>query len=601
MEDNFRSGFVVRASRTAALAAVLIACVTLGLVATAKAAPSPTTYLAGGVEETTYSVGPLNVTSGQNRIAYRPVAGAERPAVDGWITGIKPNLVDEDGNIPSSAKVMFHHGVWLNLAHDDPTSSTPERFFGTGEEKTNMLLPDGYGYRYKKSEGWILNHMIHNLTPEPMTVYITYTIRFIPDTAPEAASIKPARPIWMDVQNGSNYPVFDVHRGDGGSDQEFTYPEEAENPYPKGVQKNEWTVDSDGVLLGTTGHVHTGGLSTDLYLKREGATYAGPKCKAPSKGPVRKLKRFAKQLKVIRKKQKRAIKSEAEAGKLKRLSKQKKAKRKAWKKIKAKVKRGKTKYNACRATQPSVEGNRVHLFESTAHYFEPAGPVSWDVAMLSTHDDWRVQVRKGDTLDLQTTYETKMASWYESMGIGVIWMSDETNGRDPYKTKVDEKGIINHGHYAENNDHGGTTPTIGPDPATLPDGLASGGPFDIGGYSYEAGNFRLPGEAGRPPVVKQGQSFTFQLTAGDANQEIWHSLTSCKSPCNKSTGIAYPIADGEFQFDSGQLGNLNGNAAPPTVGRTTWSTPANLPVGTHTFFCRIHPLMRGAFRVKPKS
>ena len=62
-------------------------------------------------------------------------------------------------------------------------------------------------------------------------------------------------------------------------------------------------------------------------------------------------------------------------------------------------------------------------------------------------------------------------------------------------------------------------------------------------------------------------------------------------------GIAYPIADGEFQFDSGQLGNLNGNASPPTVGRTSWTTPKNLPVGTHTFFCRIHPLMRGAIRV----
>jgi plastocyanin len=28
-----------------------------------------------------------------------------------------------------------------------------------------------------------------------------------------------------------------------------------------------------------------------------------------------------------------------------------------------------------------------------------------------------------------------------------------------------------------------------------------------------------------------------------------------------------------------------------------WSTPANLPPGTYTFFCRIHPFMRGVFRV----
>ena len=32
--------------------------------------------------------------------------------------------------------------------------------------------------------------------------------------------------------------------------------------------------------------------------------------------------------------------------------------------------------------------------------------------------------------------------------------------------------------------------------------------------------------------------------------------------------------------------------------RRTWQTPKNLPVGTYTYFCRIHPFMRGAFRVK---
>jgi plastocyanin len=72
-------------------------------------------------------------------------------------------------------------------------------------------------------------------------------------------------------------------------------------------------------------------------------------------------------------------------------------------------------------------------------------------------------------------------------------------------------------------------------------------------------------------------------------------VTSCKPPCNKSTGISYSIPDGDVQFDSGQLGT----GGPPTVNRNTWSTPPDLPVGTHTFFCRIHPLMRGAIRVKP--
>ena len=260
-------------------------------------------------------------------------------------------------------------------------------------------------------------------------------------------------------------------------------------------------------------------------------------------------------------------------------------------------------YDECTAKTPTVDGNRVRLFESTAHYFEPAGPVSWDMAMVSTKDDWRVQVKKNDMLDLQAVYETKIGSWYESMGINVVfWSPNEENGRNPYETKVDTPGVLNHGHYAENDDHGGALPAIAPDPATLGDGLlASDGPFDVGGpgysFSYEGGGFNLPGANGKPPVVQQGQSLTFQLTATDNSKGIWHSLTSCSSPCNKSTGIAYPIADGDFQFDSGQLGT----GGQPTVERTTWSTPPNIPVGTHTFFCRIHPLMRGSFRVKPKT
>jgi plastocyanin len=29
----------------------------------------------------------------------------------------------------------------------------------------------------------------------------------------------------------------------------------------------------------------------------------------------------------------------------------------------------------------------------------------------------------------------------------------------------------------------------------------------------------------------------------------------------------------------------------------SWKTPKNLKIGTYTYFCRIHPFMRGAFRV----
>jgi plastocyanin len=54
------------------------------------------------------------------------------------------------------------------------------------------------------------------------------------------------------------------------------------------------------------------------------------------------------------------------------------------------------------------------------------------------------------------------------------------------------------------------------------------------------------------------------------------------------------LADGAVQFESGTLGS----AVPPATGALEWRTPPDLRPGTYTYFCRIHPFMRGAFRVK---
>jgi len=555
----------------ASVAAALVAFLILPLAAEAKLPSASVQYLANGVERTTYRVGPLEVGPGQNNIHTRPMTGIEKPADDGWIVRLKPDLVNEDGSVPLSSKVMFHHGVWLNFSRRDATMGGPERFYATGEEKTITSFPDGYGYQYKASDIWLLNHMIHNLTPQSMTLYATYTVDFIPADSPAAEGMKPVTPIWMDVDNGSLYPVFDVFRDSGGKDGKFTYPDDADDPYGDGPKKNEWTVDRDGVLLATAGHVHTGGLYTDLYLKRPGARYAGPKCKRPAV-----LKRKRAKLRGRRgQARKRALR------KNRALARRKAAARK--------------RFSACKSRRPDVKGDKVHLFRSKARYFEPAGPISWDMAMVGTRDDWMVEVRKGDVLSTTATYETKIASWPESMGIMIAYMAEGEKGNDPYRKRVDLPGVLNHGHYRENRDHGGGRPLVGRDPTKLPDGIASdGSTLTIADYFYPGADFRLPGAAGRPATVKKGNSITFSLSEPDVKERVWHSLTSCKTPCNRSTGIAYPIADGKFQFESGQMGV----GGPPTVERTTWSTPKDLPKGTYTFFCRVHPLMRGAFRVK---
>jgi plastocyanin len=101
-------------------------------------------------------------------------------------------------------------------------------------------------------------------------------------------------------------------------------------------------------------------------------------------------------------------------------------------------------------------------------------------------------------------------------------------------------------------------------------------------------------------VVKAGQALTFTnldaTTAIGAQESAYHTITACKAPCTATTGIAYPLADAKVQFDSGELG-FGPPGFTPAANRNVWSTPKRLNPGTYTYFCRIHPYMRGSFRV----
>jgi hypothetical protein len=73
-------------------------------------------------------------------------------------------------------------------------------------------------------------------------------------------------------------------------------------------------------------------------------------------------------------------------------------------------------------------------------------------------------------------------------------------------------------------------------------------------------------------------------------------VTACRAPCDLGAGISFPLANGPVEFDSGELG-FGPVGFTPASNRDSWQTPTNLRPGTYTYFCRIHPFMRGAFRV----
>jgi plastocyanin len=474
---------------------VLAALCTLALAAASASVASAQTLK--------YRFGPIQVAPGQNTIDFKP--NNLRPQVPGYITAFRPNLTYLNGKVPGVDVVHLHHGVWLvNLL---PT-------WAAGEEKTDAELPAGYGWRYEPSDTWVMNYMVHNLTPTPTQVYLTYEIDFTPGTDPSAAALKTVSTKWMDVESGHVYPVFDALRS-ASEKGRYTYPTDDPNAYQAdGRRLNTWTAYQDGTLVWTAGHLHPGGLHTDLYLTRDGRT--------------------------------------------------------------------------------------TRVFRSNAHYFEPAGAVSWDVAMTNTPADWRVQVKRGDTLTVTGTYDTSKASWYESMAImPVAFSAGDTTGVDPFSGQLNTKGVLNHGHLAENDNHGGGAGGL-PDARGLPGGIlitGSGKPVFVQDFQYGIGDLTRLGRAGNPPTVRQGRSITFNNL--DDGKAIWHTITACKAPCNGRTGIAYPLANATVDFDSGELGT-----GPPgrtaAANRLTWKTPSNLKPGTYTYFCRIHPFMRGSFRVVPR-
>jgi plastocyanin len=477
------------------------------------------------IQEKTYCYGPINILPGQNTINLRPASDGVNnlwPQQDGYITRFDPEFIYADGTVPRVDVLHLHHAVWL-------VNGSPQ--FAAGEEKTIQQLPTGFGWPSHPGDSWLLNDMLHNLLRDPAQVYVVWRVDFVPASSPDAASIKPVHTKWLDVAgNPSLYPVFDALRSDGHNGT-YTFPDEAPAadrgpcggdgrfPDTHGClgDAQHWTPNQDVTLIETAGHLHPGGLSTQLTDTRD--------------------------------------------------------------------------------------GNRNTLFTSNATYYEPAGEVSWDVSMGATPGgsdpgDWRVKVQAGDRVSVHATYDSTRADWYEVMGIMPVAVYDGTDvgGKDAQDPNIPQAEVLTHTHLTENDNHGGE-PTGAANPFSLPSAPVPNRTIGIQSFAFQAD----PSAGLSVPTIQPGQALTFHNLDAVASTNAFHTITACKDPCTARTGIAYPIANGPVTFDSGELGFNGNNGAignSPAAGRDTWQTPKDLPTGTYTYFCRIHPLMRGAFRVE---
>ena len=540
-----------------------------------------------------FSYGPITVKPGQNDVLIGPVT-IEKPAYDGYITRFWPDLVDASGEAPPVDVVHLHHGTWLNGG--ESYGNGP--FFAAGEEKTILPMPKGYGMHVAQDDVWLLLYMVHSAVPEPTEVWITYTVDFVPEEAAHEVGIVPAKPVWLDVQSkpitkdapdtGGN-PVFNVHKGFGEYDpmykqQVCRWPAQncarfdvygevtPQQGKPAKVAGADWKVPKDmaGTLVTMGGHLHPGGLSDEVSLVRD--------------------------------------------------------------------------------------GKEVPIHISDAVYWDRKNPKiaggpanSWDFSMTGTGAflDWKVKIEPGDIVRLNAVYDSQHSSWYENMGIVMAWVAPKDphghEGIDVFEddVKIDPgvptqagsipgwkkptctndlegpektlclRGTVTHGHLPEASNFGGCSkgdcPPLpkesGPEVTDIPMPFFTYGPADIG----------IIGQTGLP-TVKVGETVRFWNT--DTFLNIWHTVTRCKEPCTGPTGLDYPMADGgngstkdEMDFDSTEMGyGLFFSPASGQLGDEDKSTEEALQdglywefsptrTGDYSFFCRIHPSMRGAIRV----
>jgi hypothetical protein len=223
------------------------------------------------------------------------------------------------------------------------------------------------------------------------------------------------------------------------------------------------------------------------------------------------------------------------------------------------------------------------------------------MAMTVTPPNWKLRVRAGDKLRLNAVYDSQRASWYENMGIVMAFLAPgDKSGVDVFSTAaagahLATSGTVTHGHLAENDHHGGTNAR----PLSTKLGPVTNR-ISIKNFVYQPGDLSSPGGI---PQVRADKRLTF--FNGDDKDWIWHTITTCVSPCTAETGISYPLANAMPTLDSLELGNAPPlgfyTRAEPVSGNVSFSlTPdrSGLKVGqTVTYFCRIHPFMRGAFKV----
>ncbi|MGH9022898.1 MAG: hypothetical protein ACRDV9_07345, partial [Acidimicrobiia bacterium] len=210
-----------------------------------------------GSTERTVRYGPIPLAAGTATTPSQAaafVAGVEVPCADCYVTGVRPDLVYEDGRSANlDTGVMLHHLVLVRANRPDPTCTgeSPladygQRFFGAGNERTHGDFPAGFGYHLEKDPIHAI-YEIMNHEAADKAVYLSVKVTYVPDTQ---SDMKAVTPIWLDENNCAT--------------SEYTVPA---GPSKQGTR---WTSSISGQVVAAAGHVHDGGVKTVLTNESRG-------------------------------------------------------------------------------------------------------------------------------------------------------------------------------------------------------------------------------------------------------------------------------------------------------------------------------------------
>jgi hypothetical protein len=194
--------------------------------------------------------------------ATDPVAGStfsrlnlavRRPCADCFITSFKPDLLYEDGTRATmDTGAMLHHFVLASQFRTDATCGNTwlglagERFFASGNERTAISFPAGYGYRVRWYDSWNLLVDLMNHSTSAQTVYVQVTYRY----RPYWESVKRVKPVWLDI--------------DQCGDSEYSIPAGYSDTHW------DWNVNVPGGVVAAIGHVHGHGIAVEATNESEG-------------------------------------------------------------------------------------------------------------------------------------------------------------------------------------------------------------------------------------------------------------------------------------------------------------------------------------------